>query len=73
MNDYSSLMQDGKHSDAFMLVALEVTKAIEESMKSDQVICLMCDDPDSLGAALVCCFLIKQTRSSEKQKKQYSA
>ena len=33
----------------------------------------MVDDPDNLGAALVCHFLLKATQASVKTMKQYSA
>ena len=41
-------------------------------MKKDQIVCLMLDDPDNLGAALVCHFLLTATKG-QKSMKQYSA
>jgi len=48
-------------------------KALEDAMKKDKVVCLMVDDPNSLGAAMVCHFMLQKTKSNTKGMRQYSA
>ena len=45
-----------------------MNQLIEESYKKEQTICLMCSDPDNLGAALVCHFLMNASKKSKDRK-----
>lgn len=71
MSEYAAMLGQAKHQQAFSCIATEMNKALQESMKRDEVVCLMTDDPDNLGTALVCSFLLSETNLN--QRKQYSA
>ena len=73
MTEYTALMGVSKYDEAFNYIAQVCTKALQTLMKKDTIVCLMVDDPDNLGAALVCHFLLTATKSSIKTMKQYSA
>ena len=66
-------MSESNYSGAFKSLAEVCTKALVDLRKKDKKVCLMFDDPDSLGAALVCHFLLTATKGQEKSMKQYSA
>ena len=73
MTEYTSLMGVSKYQEALEYLAMLCTKALETALKKEQVVCLMVDDPDNLGAALVAHFLLTATKASIKTMKQYSA
>ena len=64
MDQYSDLMIEEKYDEAFKQIAKVSFSALEDARKKDSVVCLMLSDPNSLGAALVCHFLMSSTRSS---------
>ena len=73
MEEYGNLMADGKHAEAFDKIARECNRILEQVMKKDQTVCIMAEDPDNLGASLICHFLISLTKGKTKVMKQYSA
>ena len=73
MTEYAALMGVSKYEEAFQYISATTFKALEQARKKDQIVCLMFDDPNNLGAALICHFLLQTTKSSIKSMKQYSA
>ena len=71
MTEFTRLNSEGKNGEAFKLISSLSTKAIQNLYKKDSIVCLMVDDPDNLGAALACHFLLTQTKGQAKTMKQY--
>ena len=69
MEQYAGLMSAGKQKEGLRYMAHVCNKMLEASYKKDQVVCLMLDDPDNLGAALVCHFLLTLTGAQSKTMK----
>ena len=65
-------MSGSKTDEAFKLITSISQKALDAQLKKDSIVCLMVEDPDNLGAALVCQFLITATKGSAKTMKQYT-
>ena len=61
MREYSTLMAVSKYEEALEYLSGVTNKLLEASFKSNQSVCLMLDDPDSLGVALVSHFLLVMT------------
>ena len=48
-------------------MSTEVSKLLETYEKADKIVCLMCSDPDSLGAAIVCQYLMNNKKRNDKE------
>jgi len=66
MVEYAALTGVSSYPEAFKFIAAASFSALEAAMKKDQVVCVMADDPNSLGPALVCQFLLQKTKGSIK-------
>ena len=73
MTEYTALMGVSKYEEAFTFISACTLKALQTAQKQDQIVCLMFDDPNNLGAALICHFLLQTTKAQIKSMKQYSA
>ena len=69
MKEYTALMGVSEYEDALNFITEACTSTLLALMKKDTIVCLMVDDPDNLGAALVCHFLLTATKSSIKTMK----
>ena len=69
MLKYATTMNENNYTDALKCLSEMCSKTLADQMKKDTVVCLMVDDPDNLGAALVCHFLLSVTSSSGKSMK----
>ena len=58
MQEYSALAGVGKHREAFQYITGVSYVAIDEAFKKDLVVCVMSDDPNNLGAAIVSHFIL---------------
>ena len=47
------------NSSAFKKMASKVSATLSKYKKQNKTVCLMCSDPDNLGAALCAFFLLK--------------
>ena len=61
MREYSTLMAVSKYEEALEYLSGTTNKLLEAAFKSNKSVCLMLDDPDSLGVALVSHFLLVMT------------
>ena len=73
MTEYTALVGVSKYEEAFDYISKITFQIFDEAMKKDQVVCLMIDEPNSLGAALVCHFVLQKTKANIKNMRQYSA
>ena len=54
------------YEEAFRYVSEACSKALDKAMGSDEIVCMMCEDADNLGAALVSHFLLTKTKKTTK-------
>ena len=68
MEFYNSKLQDRDLGGAFEHISSHVLEIIEKAEKKNESICMMCADPDNLGAAISCMFLMKQCTMNKGKK-----